>query len=329
MTTKLLAVDDSKTMRQVLEITFRGDEFQTTLAGSAEQALSAVRAQPPQVAVVDAHLGDSSGYDLCRSIKEISPTTRVLILSSKQRPYDENKGAAAGADGHFDKPFDSTKMLARVGEEVEKGAAQAPSAAAQSSAGPRAADQPGSAGPAPAMSAKPAGTSNAARPAPQQPARPAPAEPAPAEPAPVRPPASAPAQATPASPAGSSSAARPAPAAAPPAREPATSAPSVGARRPQAPPPRTSAAPPQTSLNVPEKPDQPAARGQAATQAATAAAVSSAGLEGKLEGLGLSNEQIQSVVALSREVVEQVVWEVVPTLAETLIKEEIARLTAE
>ena len=35
------------------------------------------------------------------------------------------------------------------------------------------------------------------------------------------------------------------------------------------------------------------------------------------------------MLALSREVVEHVVWEVVPQLAETLIKEEIARLTKE
>jgi hypothetical protein len=35
------------------------------------------------------------------------------------------------------------------------------------------------------------------------------------------------------------------------------------------------------------------------------------------------------VLALSREIVEQVVWEVVPTLAETMIKEEIQRLTSD
>ena len=52
-------------------------------------------------------------------------------------------------------------------------------------------------------------------------------------------------------------------------------------------------------------------------------------LAGKLGELGLSPQQIDAVVALSREVVERVVWEVVPQLAETLIKEEIARLTRE
>jgi hypothetical protein len=47
----------------------------------------------------------------------------------------------------------------------------------------------------------------------------------------------------------------------------------------------------------------------------------------KLEELGLTPAQVDAVVALSREVVERVVWEVVPVLAETIIKEEIARIT--
>ena len=50
---------------------------------------------------------------------------------------------------------------------------------------------------------------------------------------------------------------------------------------------------------------------------------------GKLGDLGLTSAQIEAVLALSREVVERVVWEVVPQLAETMIKEEITRLTRE
>jgi hypothetical protein len=49
----------------------------------------------------------------------------------------------------------------------------------------------------------------------------------------------------------------------------------------------------------------------------------------KLAGLGLTSEQVQAVLALSREVVEQVVWEVVPSLAEAMIEEEIKRLTSD
>lgn len=49
----------------------------------------------------------------------------------------------------------------------------------------------------------------------------------------------------------------------------------------------------------------------------------------KLDGLGLSKEQVDAVLGLSRDVVERVVWEVVPQLAEALIKEEIARVMRE
>jgi len=73
-----------------------------------------------------------------------------------------------------------------------------------------------------------------------------------------------------------------------------------------------------------KQPSPPTAPGIAA------AAVSLAGndMEQKLQGLGLTPEQAAAVLSLSREVVERVVWEVVPDLAETLIKEEIRRLTA-
>ncbi len=48
----------------------------------------------------------------------------------------------------------------------------------------------------------------------------------------------------------------------------------------------------------------------------------------KVGSLGLTPAQVEAVTALTREVVERVVWEVVPQLAETLIREELKRLTA-
>ena len=61
--------------------------------------------------------------------------------------------------------------------------------------------------------------------------------------------------------------------------------------------------------------------------AAAAARAVPADLSSKLDGLGLTSEQVAGVLQLTRDVVERVVWEVVPDLAETLIKEEIRRLT--
>jgi len=72
---------------------------------------------------------------------------------------------------------------------------------------------------------------------------------------------------------------------------------------------------------VPAKPAAPA------PVAAAAASAVNGQMAGKLGDLGLSPQQTDAILALSREVVERVVWEVVPQLAETIIKEEIARLT--
>jgi CheY-like chemotaxis protein len=66
----------------------------------------------------------------------------------------------------------------------------------------------------------------------------------------------------------------------------------------------------------------------ATSPAAVAISAAEAELPQRLGSLGLSPEQVTAVLALSREVVERVVWEVVPELAETLIKEEIRRLTS-
>jgi hypothetical protein len=69
-------------------------------------------------------------------------------------------------------------------------------------------------------------------------------------------------------------------------------------------------------------------RGPDAAQVAAATAANGQ-LASKLGELGLTRQQVDAVLALSREVVERVVWEVVPQLSEVLIKEEIARLMKE
>ena len=64
-------------------------------------------------------------------------------------------------------------------------------------------------------------------------------------------------------------------------------------------------------------------------RAAPAANLGSNGAAERLAALGLSPEQVDGVLKISAEVVERVVWEVVPQLAEAMIREELQRLTGE
>jgi DNA-binding response OmpR family regulator len=252
----LLAVDDSATMRKVLEITFSGEDFNVITADSSQAALAKLGERPAAV-LIDTSLGGDDGYALAKEIRRKEPGAAIVLLASRYAPYDAGKGKDAGADDFMDKPFDTQQMIDKL-RKVLLTKEGAPAAAA-------------------APAAKPAPT-----------------------------PAAAPVNA--------------------PAPGPAPAAAAAGKARSQ-----TlvfgEAAP---SPAAPAAPAPAAAKPAAAAPAPAASAVSTSvngHLAGKLSDLGLSASQAEAVLALSREVVEKVVWEVVPQLAEALIKEEIQRLT--
>src|SRR3954468_23562100 len=84
--TTLLAVDDSVTMRKVLEMTFAGEDFRVVTADSAEAALGKLRAERPSIVLCDVTLDGVGGYGLCAKIKAESPGVAVVVLASKQQP---------------------------------------------------------------------------------------------------------------------------------------------------------------------------------------------------------------------------------------------------
>lgn len=312
MSTTLLAVDDSVTMRKVLEITFSGEEFRVVTADTPDAALKKARSEKPSLFLVDVTLPGQDGYSFCKTLKNEFPGVPVLILSSKQGPYDSAKGSAAGADEFADKPFDTQQFIDKVKRVLQnKGAAKVEAAPAPA---PTPATKPGGGtlpGAAPVTSAS---APRAGAPQPQS--------------------------------FGSSS------------RSPGATQVGVGpSPKPASPPlgpqpdPRTrtasglgtAAAQAQAQVQKPTQPaipaqiqptPRPAPAVEAPAPAAPAApspvaAAVDAQLGEKIAGLGLSPAQADAVLALSREVVERIVWEVVPVLAETLIKEEIKRLTSE
>ena len=114
MASTLLAIDDSVTMRKVLEITFASPDFRVVTANSPDAALQKLKRDKPDLVISDLSLDAMNGYDLCKAIKKASPGTPVILLSSKQNAFDAAKGTAAQADDHMDKPFDTQQMIDKV-----------------------------------------------------------------------------------------------------------------------------------------------------------------------------------------------------------------------
>jgi len=297
----LLAVDDSATMRKVLEITFVGEDFNVLSSGDRNGALGKLGENPSAV-VIDTTLEGDDGYALCKEVRQRLPRAAIVLMSSRYSPYDQGRGKDAGADDYIDKPFDTQQLIDKVKKAIGVREAAAPAAAA-----------------APPAHAPP-------------PHAPPPAPPTP-QPAPQR----IGAVASPPSPPVAPKPPYQPPAAAAPARSgtlmfsvdgpPGPAAPAAAPEPPRHAPPAPVAARPPVPAHAPAAP-APTPAPTAAPIAAAAASANGA-LAPKLAALGLTPAQVEGVLALSREVVEQVVWEVVPQLAETLIKEEIARLTKE
>jgi CheY-like chemotaxis protein len=299
----LLAVDDSATMRKVLEITFGGEDFRVVTAEGTSSALGRL-GEEPLAAVIDATLGADDGYALAKEIRSRDARIAVVLMASRNAPYDANRGRDAGVDDFIDKPFDTQALIEKVKKAlVSREATAAPKAAAP---------QPVAASPGVAsFSPRPPGVAPVAPPTPSITSKPG-----------------WPTQRT-----HTLSFEGGSPAAAPPSQAPVPprAVPNVTATLQPKPAPVASLAPAvqspvRTAVGSPPPPHV-APRAAVSVDAATGAA--NGRLAAKLGELGLTAQQAEAVLALSREVVERVVWEVVPALAETMIKEEIARITKE
>lgn len=315
---KILAVDDSATMRRVLELTFTGlDGFEVVSFDSGDAALAHASSHGGDLLIADASM-TPDGYEICERFKGSGATAGipVMILGSQHTPIDADKAKNAGADDTQLKPYDTNTFIEKVKAAIAKGGARAPGAAAQVATY----RQPPVAVAAPAAAAakkptleladddEPVLTVGNAAPAP------VPAAPvaAPAVPGVIGKPASPTATPAPAP-------ASPVAAAKPPQR--ATigfGASPLAAAKPAAPVPAAPAPAPTPIVT---------AKPAVAAPVASAATAAAASVAPKLEGMGLTPEQVTAILSLTKEVVERVVWEVVPDLAETIIREEIARLT--
>jgi CheY-like chemotaxis protein len=310
----VLCVDDSVTMQQVADITFRGTEFQYVGARTVDEGVQKAKSQKPAIVLADAAMPGKTGYDLCQALKNDPATADVpvVILVGNSAPYDTAKGTQVGADANLPKPWDTQTMLEKVTEIVGKGATAKPGASAAAPA---------------AAAAAPAAAAAAAK--------------APIAAAAKEPPRSATIMGMPT------------------IKMPAGVAPTVGSAVPAVPTKTTAMAvppiAPEAVMTTPgPNPSGPALRPPAKTPTATPApAAPPAGIGGmnrapmvagnptkrsalvertlakmaarlaEAAGLEPGSPELAALLKLSAEVVERIVWEVVPDLAEQIIRENL------
>jgi CheY-like chemotaxis protein len=126
MTKTILAVDDSQTIRQAIEWTFRASDFSVVTADSGQTALAQLGLSAPDLVLLDVSLPDQDGYQVARSIHAQQPAVPIVLLTSQFSAFDEGHARASGVAAHIGKPFDTQALIDLVESQIEAARAAPP-----------------------------------------------------------------------------------------------------------------------------------------------------------------------------------------------------------
>jgi DNA-binding NarL/FixJ family response regulator len=112
----ILIVDADAGARAELAHLLEDEGYDVMQAGSGEAGLKVALEKPPALVVLEVPLGDRSGYEVCRVLREeLGEELPVLFLSgARTESYDRVAGLLVGADDYVVKPFAVDELLARV-----------------------------------------------------------------------------------------------------------------------------------------------------------------------------------------------------------------------
>jgi DNA-binding response OmpR family regulator len=109
----VLVVDDEPVVRDVLGRYLTREGFSVREAQDGEQALASIRAEAPQVVVLDLMLPRLSGLDVLKLVR-LESDLPVIILSARVSEEERIAGLKLGADDYIVKPYSPREVVERV-----------------------------------------------------------------------------------------------------------------------------------------------------------------------------------------------------------------------
>jgi two-component system response regulator MprA len=114
MSAHVLVIDDDERITNLLRRALRFAGYEVSLAHSGASGLAMAKESEPDLVVLDVMLPGLDGLAVCRSLRQVTTTTPVLMLTARDDIPDRVLGLDAGADDYLVKPFAIEELLARV-----------------------------------------------------------------------------------------------------------------------------------------------------------------------------------------------------------------------
>lgn len=110
---KILVVDDEQPIVEAVAYSLKKEGYTVQTATDAEQCLESVRADPPDLVILDVMLPSASGFDICRILRK-QGNIPIIMLTARADETDRVVGLEIGADDYVIKPFNMRELMARV-----------------------------------------------------------------------------------------------------------------------------------------------------------------------------------------------------------------------
>lgn len=118
--TKILAVDDSTSMRQMVGFTLKSSGFEVVEAADGVEALKIAKSQSFDLVISDVNMPNMDGITLVKELRTLADYKfiPILMLTTESSTEKKQAGRAAGATGWIVKPFNPDQLLATVNKVI-------------------------------------------------------------------------------------------------------------------------------------------------------------------------------------------------------------------
>jgi two-component system OmpR family response regulator len=116
MSRRIAIVEDDPAIRANYAEALRKHGFEVSAYGARAEALAAMRARLPDLAVIDIGLGSDAdaGFELCRELRALSASLPIIFLTARDSDFDVVSGLRLGADDYLTKDVSLPHLLARI-----------------------------------------------------------------------------------------------------------------------------------------------------------------------------------------------------------------------
>lgn len=113
MSTTVLTVDDSRTMREMLNMALSQAGYRVVQAEDGLHGLEVLRQETPQVIVTDINMPRMDGFGFIEQVRADAAYRGIpiLVLTTESDAAKKDRARRAGATGWIVKPFDPTKLI--------------------------------------------------------------------------------------------------------------------------------------------------------------------------------------------------------------------------